>query len=130
MIIVVAGRLVDLKYFIELMCVTFTSGSETTHRIFSDGYIVDGKGRLGDKSAAFARPARVSPQSLAGNGQPETLEDVEGDLEGVEIGPQKLGPNGNALLFHLLDVLEHAEGQLALDFFRDAWVQTCVEGDN
>ena len=111
------------------MCVTFTPGTDS-HRIFSDGYVVHREGRLGDKSAAFARSARISAQLFTGHGQTETLEDVQGDLEGVEVGSQKLGPNRNALLFHLLDVLEHTEGQLTLDFFRDARVQTRVEGDD
>ena len=60
--------------------------------------------------------------------QAKTLKDVRWDVKGVEVGLQELGIYGKTLLFGLLYVLEHTEGQLPLHFFRAAGVQSSIEG--
>ena len=60
--------------------------------------------------------------------QAKTLKDVRWDVKGVEVGLQELGIYGETLLFGLLDVFKHTEGQLPLHFFRAAGVQSSIEG--
>ena len=49
-------------------------------------------------------------------------------MKGVEVRLQELGIYGKTLLFGLLYVFKHTEGQLSLHFFRTSGVQPSIKG--
>lgn len=49
--------------------------------------------------------------------QAQALQNVWWNVERVKLGLQELGCNWQTFFFGLLDVFEHAEGELALNLF-------------